>query len=323
MRRILGPLLFGLGAFLLVAGLLVKFYAYPRLAVAPIDQNSVTRLQATGAEIFDTTTLKPLDTDLSIQSRTVGDVKASEDRGDNVRVWVNSTSIRSDDGVVRSRTTERTAFDATTAEAVSCCGAFDEATEGDRQSVKRSGLVYKWPFDTQKKSYKVWDGTAGEAVTAKYVKESSVQGLKTYEFTLEVPRSSVGTREVPASVVGESGSGNVEADQMYATSNVYQVEPKTGVIVTQTLDTKNTLAVDGEDRVTTTAAKIEYTPAQVTKFVDQLKSKAGPLGLVQTTVPIITILLGLALIAAGFVLGRREEGREVGGSRRRDKGDLA
>src|SRR4051794_38565871 len=173
MRRFLGPVLFGLGAFLLVAALLLKFYAYPRVAVAPIDQNSVTKLQATGAEVFDTTTLKPITTDLAIQSRTVGDVKASEDKGDNVRVWVNSTSIRSDDGVVRSRSTERTAFDATTAEAVNCCGAFDESTDGDRTPVKRSGLVFKWPFNTEKKDYKVWDGTLGKAVTAKYVKESS------------------------------------------------------------------------------------------------------------------------------------------------------
>ena len=54
MRRILGPLLFGLGVFLLVGGLLLRFYAYPRVAVAPIDQNSVTKLEATGATLFDT-----------------------------------------------------------------------------------------------------------------------------------------------------------------------------------------------------------------------------------------------------------------------------
>ena len=72
MRRIAGPLLFGLGAFLLVAGLLLRFYAYPKLATAPIDQNSVTRLEATGATLFDSSTLKEIQTDLSIQSRTVG-----------------------------------------------------------------------------------------------------------------------------------------------------------------------------------------------------------------------------------------------------------
>ena len=305
MRRFLGPLLFGLGAFLLVAGLLLKFYAYPRVAVAPIDQNSVTKLQATGAEIFDTTTLKPLSTDLSVQSRTVGDVKASEDRGNNVRVWVNTTSIRSSDGTVRSRSTERTAFDATTAKAVNCCGTFDETTDGDRQQVKREGLVFKWPFGTEKKSYQVWDGSLGKTVTAKFVKESSVNGLKTYQFTSEVPRTQVGTREVPASVVGEPGTGNISAQSMYQSANTYEIEPLTGAIVTQSLKQNSTLAVDDEDRVTTTKADLQYTPATVTANVKDFKSKASQLKLVGTTLPLVTIILGLILLALGFGLGRR------------------
>jgi Porin PorA len=312
MRRFLGPILFGLGAFLLVAGLLLKFYAYPRVAVAPIDQNSVTKLQATGAEVFDTTTLKPITTDLSIQSRTVGDVKASEKEGNNVRVWVGTTSIRSDDGVVRSRSTERSPFDATTAEAVNCCGAFDESTEGERTPVKRTGLVWKWPFDTQKKDYKVWDGTLGEAVTAKYVKESSVKGLKTYEFKLTVPRTKVGTTKVPASVVGGAGTANVEADNMYSTTNTYQIEPYTGAIVTQSLASVNTLAVDGEDKVTTTKADIQYTPATVASNVSDFKSKASLVKLVRTTGPIIAGILGLVLLVVGFILGRRSDAETDG-----------
>jgi hypothetical protein len=305
MRRLLGPLLFGLGAFLLVAGLLIRFYAYPHVALAPIDQNSVTKLEAKGAEIFDTTTLQPITTDLSVQSRTVGDVKASKARGGNVRVWVGTTSIRSDDGTVRSRSTERTAFDAVSAKAVNCCGAFDESTEGDRKSVKRSGLVFKWPFNTEKKSYQVWDGTLGATATAKFVRESSVRGLKTYEFKLTVPRTKVGTQEVPASVVGEPGTGNVEADSMYSTTNDYQIEPLTGAIVTQSLASDNTLAIDGEDRVTTTKANLVYTPATVDSYVKDFKSKAALLKLVQTTGPIITVVLGLILLALGVLLGRR------------------
>ena len=48
MRRLLGPILVGIGAFLVVTGLLARFYAYPALAVAPMDQNSVTSLEADG-----------------------------------------------------------------------------------------------------------------------------------------------------------------------------------------------------------------------------------------------------------------------------------
>ena len=305
MRRIAGPLLFGLGAFLLVAGLLLRFYAYPKLATAPIDQNSVTRLEASDATLFDATTLKEIQTDLSIQSRTVGDVKASEDAGDNTRVWVGTTSIRSSDGVVRSRSTNRTPFEGTTAEAVNCCGAFVETTDGEREQVKRDGLVWKYPFATEKKSYKVWDSTLGKTVTSKYVRETKVQDLDVYVFESNVPRTQVGTREVPASVVGESGTGNVTAQSMYANKTTVYVEPVTGAIIDQKQETTNTLAVDDEDRVTTTKADIAYTKAQVGKFVDDISGKAPLLSLVHTTLPIISIILGLILLVVGFLLGRR------------------
>ena len=59
MRRILGPLLVGVGCFLIVAALLVRFYAYPKLAVAPVNQNSVTKLQAEGATFFNTSHPRP------------------------------------------------------------------------------------------------------------------------------------------------------------------------------------------------------------------------------------------------------------------------
>ncbi len=307
MRRIAGPLLFGLGAFLLVAGLMLRFYAYPKLAIAPIDQNSVTRLEAIGATVFDSTTLKEIQTDLSIESRTVGDVKASEDAGGKTRVWVGTTSIRSSDGVVRSRSTNRTPFNGYTAEAVNCCGAFVETTDGEREQVKRDGLVWKYPFKTEKQSYQIWDSTLGKTVKTKYVKATKIQGLDVYEFKSVVPPTEVGTREVPASVVGEPGTGNVEAQSMYANATTVWIEPNTGAIIDQVQKTKNTLAVDDEDRVTTTEGDIRYTKAQVTKFVNDLSSKASLLPLVQTTLPLITIILGLILIVVGFLLGRRNE----------------
>ena len=305
MRRFLGPILVGLGAFLLVAGLLLKFYAYPRVAVAPIDQNSVTKLSATGAEIFDSGALKPLQTDLTAENRTVGDVKASKEAGDDVRVWVGTTSIRSADGTVRSRSTERVPFDASTAEAVNCCGAFDETTDGERTQVKRKGLVWKFPFGTEKKSYQVWDGTLGDTATAKFVKESSVKGLSTYQFRSEVPRTEVGTRDIPGSLVGSS-EASVTAASMYAATTTYEIEPKTGAIVTQTIDQDSTLAVDGEDVITTTKAELSYTDATVSANVEEFTTKSSQLTLVGTTLPLITIILGLILIVAGVVLGRRK-----------------
>ena len=65
MRGRLGPILVGIGGFLLVTAVLCRVWGYPELAVAPIDQDSVTTLGATGATVFDTGTLHGAQTDLT------------------------------------------------------------------------------------------------------------------------------------------------------------------------------------------------------------------------------------------------------------------
>lgn len=40
MRKVLPAIILAAGAFFLTMGLLFRFYAYPKLAVVPVDQNS-------------------------------------------------------------------------------------------------------------------------------------------------------------------------------------------------------------------------------------------------------------------------------------------
>jgi hypothetical protein len=304
MRRLLGPILVGVGAFLVVTGVLARFYAYPALAVAPIDQNSVTKLEAKDATILDLSTLKQVTTDMSVVNKTVGDVPASEDAGDNTRVWTGTTSYRDEIGNIRSRSAERYAFDAHTGAAINCCGSFEETTDGEREEVKRSGQISKYPFGTEKKDYKFWDATLGQAVTTKFVKEDEIQGLKVYEFKYEVPVTVVGTREIPASLVGETGDA-IEADVQYSTTTQHWVEPVTGVVIDRVSDTQNTLARDGEVLITTSGGVFSYTDEQVKENVDEYKGKASSLQAVHTTVPFVGVILGLLLIIGGVLLSRR------------------
>lgn len=268
MRRLLGPILVGLGAFLVVTGLLARFYAYPALAVAPVDQNSVTKLEAKGAQILDLSTLKQVTTDMSVVNRTVGDVKASEDAGDGTVVWAGTTSYRDQIGNIRSRSAERYAFDAHTGVAVNCCGSFEETTDGEREEVKRSGQISKYPFGTEQKDYKFWDSTLGQAVTTKFVKEDEIDGLKVYEFKYVVPTTTIGTREVPPSLIGQSGTDAVDVDIQYSTTTQHWVEPVTGVVIDRVSDTQNTLALDGEVLITTSGGTFSYTDEQVKENVD-------------------------------------------------------
>ena len=109
--------------------------------------------------------LSEIGTDLSTVVRTVGDVAATEEEaGDNVRVWVSTVSTRSGDGVVRKRQAERVAFDATTGEAVTCCGEFLETEKGKATPVRHEGLVFKFPFETEERAYSWWDDALREAV---------------------------------------------------------------------------------------------------------------------------------------------------------------
>ena len=61
MRRLLGPILVGVGAFALVMAALLKFYVYPSLSVAPADQSSVSTSFGEQMTYFDVGTRTELD----------------------------------------------------------------------------------------------------------------------------------------------------------------------------------------------------------------------------------------------------------------------
>lgn len=320
MRRFLGPILVGSGAFLLVAAVLLRFYAYPQLAVAPIDRDSVTNLEATDATLFDTSLLREITTDLSVATTTRGDVEASKEAGDDTRVWTGTTTI-SANGIIRSQSAERAAFDGVSGEAVNCCESFAETTDGERSPVTRKGLLYKFPFNTEKKDYDFWDSTLRDTVKAEYQKEDKVRGLDVYVFTTSTPATVVGTREVPGSILGLDDAA-VDADVVYANSRTFYVEPVTGGIVNRLEEQKSTLALDGEDQVTTTEASLRYTDAQVKTSVDDISSQASQLTLLRTTLPLLALVLGLVALAAGVLLARRSRQHDDAPGRRQRTTDV-
>lgn len=305
MRGKLGPILSGIGGFLLVAGILLNVYAYPKLATAPMDQDSISKLYGPDATVFDIGSLSEVDTELTTTAQTLGDVEASEDAGDGIRVWVNSTSTKSADGVVRSRSVERVAFDGFTGEAVNCCNAFSETVQGQPESVTFEGLVFKFPFQTEKKTYKWWDSTLKRAVDAKYEREEDLDGLKTYVFVQTIEPEVWTQMEVPASVVGEPGKDNVTADRTYGNTRTFWVEPETGVVIKRVEQQSATLQIDGEDRTTLTDVETAFTEETVQKNLDDYTPLSSQLKLIRSTLPLALGIGGLVLVFIGFLLHRR------------------
>jgi hypothetical protein len=303
--RKLGVILIGLGAFFIVLAPMMRFYAYPQLAKAPQSQNTVSRLVGPDATVFDISTLKEITTDLTTVAKTVGDVKAAEDHGENTVVWVTSSSTKSSDGVMRSRDVERVAFEATKATAVNCCGEFIESVEGEREPTKHRGLLVKFPFNTQKKTYDFWDGTLLRPVAIKYQSTGTVEGVKVYKFEHTIPATKVGSQDLPLSLLGLPGSETVTADSMYSNTRTLWVEPNTGVILKRQEAQNNTLDYDGEPRITTTKVTTGYDDKTVKQNADEYGTLGTELNLLRNILPWVAVGIGILCVLAGLLVNRR------------------
>lgn len=301
--RLLAPVLIALGAFLLVAAVLVRAYAYPALARVPANYDSMTYLSGSNVTIFDSNpeVLAPVTTDLSIASHTVaGDFS---DAPKDVVVWANSTTVTRADGKVFQQSTELSPFDAVTGAASDYKVGFAAASEGDRTSVVRKGQVYKFPFNTQKRDYLQWDGALGEATPAKYTGTSSIQGLTVYTFVQTIEPTAIDTVEVPGSVFG-SDKPSVEATMMYGMVRTLSIEPATGSPVNRVEQRTQYLSYQGKD-VAAFEGTVAYTQQSIDDIVAQLKTQAPLLSAARLAMPIGFGLAGLVLLSGGVVLSRR------------------
>ncbi|HNA98142.1 MAG TPA: DUF3068 domain-containing protein [Marmoricola sp.] len=327
MGKKLGAVLVGLGVLLLTMGLLSKFYAYSRLAVAPANQNSVTLAIAKDATYFSIADRAEKTGDLLTTVNTVGDVNASkqisEKLGKAVVVWEQMSYSDSPDfnkssgQAPLSATHSRIAFDANTGEAVQCCGTFvtegadlDSGTEKRNADVKFEGLLVKFPFNTQKKTYRVWDTTLQKALPVNYKGTQKIHGVTTYKFQGEVPETDAGTVTAPASTFGLPVSGDVTLDRKYSNQTTYWIEPQTGAYVNVEMNPLTTLNYQGSKVATVTDASATYPDRDVKKNAEEYGSKATLLNVVRVWLPVIGISLGLILSIAGVALaaaGRRKE----------------
>lgn len=299
MRRIVGLVLVGLAGFLLAMTALVKWYAYPRLAVVPLDQDSVSVSVGEDMTYFDRGTLSEQTDTLTSTLRTIGDVEASEDEGNNTAVWDQSTTtVRSSDGVEISVGTIRAAFDRTGGDAVDCCDA-----NIDDEPVTYEGNIFKFPFNTPKDdSVMWWDEDLKRANPMTYEGEEEVLGLNTFKYTQSIEPEQVGTIDVPPGVLGEAGEEVLTAEIYFGVERTYWVEPETGVIMKAETKPNQTLRYNGEDKVVATRGVTGYPDEQVQDNIDEYQSLGSQLHLLRVTLPLVGMVGGLLALVAGALL---------------------
>jgi len=280
----------------------------------------VTQTDQTGvaAKLFDPATLtERTDVPLNVTRFTRGDVPASqteEAKSGDLAIYDTFQRVEDNAGVVVLADTARYAFNRVTSELSNCCGA-----NVDGENVEMSGIVpLKFPMFTQQQNYPYFDTSLNEGVDAVFQGEDTVEGLPVYKFVVTVEPTQTGTIEVPGDLVG-SPLPNFVAPRYYSNVLTLWVEPNTGAIVKGESDQLQTLrGPDNQDKITIIDAVIGTTPAEVTEGVDYAKSQASLLALLNNTVPLVAVILGVILLVVGIILvaagGKKRSGAHAGGS---------
>ena len=300
-----GFVLIGLGTFLIVMAAMMKWYMYPRLAVVPLDQASVSHAVGKDVTYFDVGTRSEKTADLTTTIHVVGDVRASEDQGHNTAVWDKATYTSLPDGTIISTDTMRGAFDRTTGAAVRCCN-----TNLDGKPVTMSGQLFKMPFNAQKTDYPYFDTDLQAAVDFHYDGTEKIDGLTTYRYVQDIPPTQIGVKSVPSKVVGEAPGRMVEAEVWTSNHRVYWAEPETGVLMQVNENPDTTLRYKGQDVVTATKGSLAFPPNEVAANVKEYGKKGSQLHLIRVTGPLGGLILGLVLLALGVLLGMRRAQQE-------------
>ncbi|MFI7441403.1 DUF3068 domain-containing protein [Nonomuraea indica] len=300
MGRISTLVLIGVGAFFIALAPLLKFWAAEKIISAPADQFGISRLEAKGAQYFSRQDLKVLTADLDIIVTTRGDVKEA----DSSRVVWDEATVVND--VTNGRrqidlSERRSAFDKYTGEGLNCCGV-----NVGKAPVTLEGQIYKFPFGTEQKTYKVFNSTAQKAFDAQFVREDSVNGLPVYVFEQTVPPTKTQTLTAPASVLGMDDSGDVQVDRWYDGKVTYWIEPVTGAPVKQEQQRHEVLKTqDGVERSPAFVATAKMTDKTVDELVTSAQEGKSQINLLTNVIPLVSLVVGVALVLLGVLLGRR------------------
>jgi hypothetical protein len=321
-----GIVLVGIGAFLLVLAPLLRFYAYDRLAVVPLDQETVSISEGPGATIFSIADGEEITVDLQSTRNVVGDVEASEEasdeQGQDLAIWETFVFTGpegeefNEDNPPLSATHDRVVFDRNTGEAVACCGQYtssgadpDTGEEIRDTDTPIEGQYFKLPFGAEKRDYEFWDGSIQEATTLAYQDTEEIEGLEVYRYEQVIEPTDVGDLPEGAGSLFGVDDPDATIDRVYSNTRTLWIEPETGVIIRGQEDQYVTAEYEGEQVATLTDVVIGYDDATITDNVDTYSSLATALKAVRLWAPLASLVLGLLLVVGGALLIVRDRRR--------------
>lgn len=307
----------GFGAFFLTLALLLKFYAYPRLAVIPKDQNTSQTLLDPKANFLDVASLSfKKDTPIKTTATVVADKKAAEKIGGDALVinqWQYTDSVANAEkqegdkskNPPISATVQKYAIDRKTGKTLKWDG-----TEINGEPVDYQGsYTIKLPFGLEKKSYPYFDTTLHKPVDLEYKATEKIMGMETYKYQVTIPDTVFTKQETPGSLFGlpkESPAQN--AERSYGNEITVWADPVTGVFMKMQQHQVQKLTIPNHDPVVVMDTTSVMDDKTVKKNVDEYSGKGAQLNALAVA-PWALMPLGLILLVVGAIMavmsGRR------------------
>jgi hypothetical protein len=316
MRKVIGLVLVALGVALFALGFALRLYVYPRVAVAPAspreaqvaEGDNITLLQLRGFKEGGPRLLDGRHVTVTryVTGETVSG--APTPTGDQRFYHLGFSAVI--DGVSALQYYTEGGL------ATNCCGdylkldnSFTSLSTDARPPVTHQGLMFKFPFNTQRKDYPFWDANIGKAAMARFDGTEQIKGMLTYRFVQSITDTPIGTQELPASLLKAGAPGYTKMDDIYADTRTMWVEPNTGSIIKGSEQLNRRFLKDGQS-IPVISGYFVYNDKTITHNVNEYRSAALGLQFLRSYGPIGGWVLGPVLFAVGvtlLVMSRRQE----------------
>ena len=310
MRRDIGMVLAGLGAFLIVLAIALPTYIAGHVIKFPLNYYYKATLVGPDTTYFSASEVKEVSGATVNAIYTLkGDAAAGNSK---TAVWDLFTYVY-DTGVPQGADhsnaieiqTRAVAFDRKTAQLENCCG---HNLQG--KPVTESGIVgYVFPMNTQRKTYYVFDTTLLKAVPFTFAGTDTVDGVAVYKYNNYVPPTKIGFTALSAT-----------DPEYYSVNLTYWVDPETGALV-KVLEQQDEYLINPITSARTYTlfhTTLAPTAASVQAIVNIDKSGKLKILLFETVMPIVLGVVGAGLLVWGVLLARRRpdltESTGIGGS---------
>jgi hypothetical protein len=329
----------GLGAALLIAALLLSTYTHGKIAKIPLDLDATLVSDGTGTA-FDPASLNGerfvIDRNVPMAMQEQLSVETPSNV-DYVTLQVGNTLRRTDkqqdnglllahvDTVTINRTTAlAVSSESNPGGAVQKPRAIEEDEPPTNIALPHDGLAYRFPFDTEKQTYPVFDPIAQKAYDANYDGEEDVNGLTTYRFSQNVGYDADGKLVEPikyASLYDDDADSQVTAraslwglpgnpeepitmTRYYAAQRTFWVDPVSGTIVKKDEHGYHYYAREPlKPEVTFVDYKVTSNEETVESQVASAGDERDRLALWGRILPITFTALGLVTLVGGALLG--------------------